>query len=101
MSDRELMQQAIDCLQNACKTNSLTTEDVFNILQALQRGLELATIPLFPNTPHNPIPEFVPGPNTPYVPYSPWASDRPSPLDNVWYTTSTTYRACQPNNKVS
>ena len=34
MSDRELMQQAIDCLQNACKTNSLTTEDVFNILRS-------------------------------------------------------------------
>lgn len=101
MSDRELMQQAIDCLQNACKTNSLTTEDVFNILQALQRGLELATIPLFPNTPKNPIPEFVPMPNTPCVPGSPWASDRPNPLDNVWYTTGTTYGARQPNNKVS
>lgn len=101
MSDRELMQQAIDCLQNACKTNSLTTEDVFNILQALQRGLELATIPLFPSTPKNPIPEFVPMPNTPCVPCSPWSSGRPSPLDNVWYLTSTAYGVCQPNNKVS
>lgn len=101
MSDRELMQQAIDCLRNACKNNSLTTEDVFNILQALQRGLELATIPLFPDTPKTPIPEFIPMPNTPCVPTPPWSSGKPNPLGNIWYTTCSIYRTSQSDKKVS